>query len=202
MVLLVLASAVLLAACGGSDDGGAVGAGDGTSTTGATDHNAADVSFAQGMIPHHQQAIEMADLAAERASSAQVKDLAERIRSAQQPEIDTLAEWLDAWGEKTGSMDGMDDMQGMEGMEGMEGDSGMGMMDDASMQKLEAASGTEFDSMFLTDMIEHHKGAIEMAKTEIQDGAYQPAKDMAQGIVDSQSKEITEMEGLLSSSSK
>src|SRR5690606_18534168 len=72
-------------------------------------HNDQDVSFAQDMIPHHQQAIQMSRMAAGQASSAEVKDLAARIENAQDPEIETMSGWLDSWGEDVPvSMPGMD----------------------------------------------------------------------------------------------
>jgi uncharacterized protein (DUF305 family) len=64
------------------------------------DHNAADVSFSKEMIQHHRQAVEMAGLAADHASSAQVKSLATKIKGAQAPEIKTMSGWLTSWGEQ------------------------------------------------------------------------------------------------------
>ena len=85
---VVTASLFILAACGNDDDTGT-----------AASHNEADVTFAQEMIPHHQQAIEMADLAESRAESQEVKDLATDIEAAQGPEIETMTGWLESWGE-------------------------------------------------------------------------------------------------------
>ncbi len=153
----------------------------------AKDHNAQDVTFAQEMIPHHAQAVEMSDLAPAQAESPAVKDLAVRIKAAQGPEIEKMKGWLSSWGEKTSA----DDMAGMAGMEGM------GMMTDAQMKELKAATGPEFDKMFLTMMIGHHEGAVTMARAELDKGMHQPAKQLAQAITDSQQKEIAEMKGLL-----
>ncbi|MFF7278387.1 DUF305 domain-containing protein [Streptomyces griseorubiginosus] len=171
-----------LAACGG---GGDSGSDSGT----AASHNAQDVSFAQGMIPHHRQAVEMAELAAGRASSSEVKDLATRVEKAQGPEITTMTGWLKSWDEKVPeAMSGMDHSA----------HSGMaGMMDDADMGKLEKASGKDFDSMFLTMMVEHHEGAVEMATTEKAKGEYKDATDMAGDIITAQNAEISEMKKLL-----
>ncbi|HEY8979576.1 MAG TPA: DUF305 domain-containing protein [Streptomyces sp.] len=204
-IAVAAVAALLLTACGGSGDdkagdeansaaspsasaaqGGSKGASDGA-------HNAQDVTFAQGMIPHHRQAVEMAALAADRASSAQVKTLAERIQKAQDPEIETMSGWLKAWGEKV--PDGKTGHAGMEEMSGMDGMDGM--MSDADMKKLEKASGAEFDTQFMTMMIEHHEGAIEMAKTEKAKGSYAPALTLSDAIVTAQQAEITEMNGLL-----
>ncbi|MGW0576566.1 DUF305 domain-containing protein [Streptomyces sp. NPDC002920] len=156
----------------------------------ASDHNAQDVSFAQGMIPHHRQAVEMADLAADRASSAEVKDLAARIEKAQDPEIAKMTGWLKSWDEKATSTGG--------GMEGMD-HSGMSSDMSADMGKLEKASGEAFDSEFLTMMIEHHEGAVTMAGTERDKGEDKAAKAMADDIVTGQSAEIAEMRKLLGS---
>ncbi|MFJ9098697.1 DUF305 domain-containing protein [Streptomyces sp. NPDC102405] len=190
---LTVSAVFALAACGGGDDSGSAASSPSVSAeTSAGAHNAQDVSFAQGMIPHHQQAVEMAELADGRAASAQVKDLAARVEKAQGPEISTMSGWLKAWDEKVPeSMPGMDH-SGMEGMEGM-----AGMMDSADMDKLKKASGKEFDSMFLTMMVEHHKGAVEMATTEKAKGEYKDATAMAGDIVTSQNAEISEMKKLL-----
>ncbi|MEU5597584.1 DUF305 domain-containing protein [Streptomyces sp. NPDC020298] len=201
-------AALVLAACGNdSDTTGSDQQGHGSTsssagaTAGAGAHNAQDVSFAQGMIPHHQQALEMARLAADRASSAKVKDLAARIEKAQDPEIRTMSGWLKSWDEKVptsgssmGSMPGMDP-SAHAGMAGM-----AGMMDDKDMEKLEKASGTGFDTMFLTMMVKHHQGAVEMATTEKTKGRYGAATAMADDIVTGQTAEITEMNKLLGKS--
>ncbi|MFH9612919.1 DUF305 domain-containing protein [Streptomyces pratensis] len=189
------AAAVVLAACGGNDDSTTSGH-DGHTTKSPSasasasqgQHNAADVTFAQGMIPHHRQAVEMADLASTRAQSTQVKTLAEDIKKAQDPEIKTLSGWLTSWGEEVPAEDAMD--------HSMHGDSG-GMMTMEDMDKLEKSSGKAFDTAFLEMMIKHHEGAVTMAKSEQTDGAYGPAKKMADAIVTSQTAEITQMNTLL-----
>lgn len=188
--LISIATVALLAlvgaACSSDDDSGSSATTEGTS--GAV-HNDADVAFAQGMIPHHRQAVEMAQMAAARAESDAVLDLAARIEAAQAPEIEELTGWLESWGEQvpTGS-----DM----GMPG-HGDSGMGMMSPDDMNALEGAMGADFDQMFLEMMIVHHEGAIEMAETQIADGEYPDAIALAQRIVDAQQGEIDEMNSIL-----
>jgi uncharacterized protein (DUF305 family) len=72
-----------------------------------------------------------------------------------------------------------------------------GMMSDEDMTALEKATGAEFDQMFLTMMIEHHEGAIEMARTEQADGEYADAKALAEDIETAQTEEIQTMQGLL-----
>ncbi|WP_329218233.1 DUF305 domain-containing protein [Streptomyces sp. NBC_01485] len=183
-------AALALTACG-NDDGhhstssSAAASADAT----AAAHNAQDVSFAQGMIPHHRQALEMAKLAADRASSAQVKDLASRVEKAQDPEIRTMSGWLTSWGEEP-----------MPGMDHSGGSAMPGMMGGSDMGELEKASGTDFDTMFLTMMIEHHQGAVAMATTEKTKGEYGPALSMADDIVTAQTTEITDMNKLLGKS--
>lgn len=198
----LLFAGALLAACGGDDDPSSTPGDDASSATedsedsdGAEgDFNDADVTFVEGMIPHHQQALEMTDLAETNAESDEVKDLAMQIAEAQRPEIETMQGWLEEWG---GESNG--DMGDMEG----EGDSDMemggGMMSEDEMAELEAAEGAEFDEMFLTMMIEHHEGAVEMAETEIDEGQSSDAITLAEEIVESQEAEIEEMNGLLES---
>ncbi|MFI9167908.1 DUF305 domain-containing protein [Streptomyces lincolnensis] len=195
---VAVTAALLLAACGNDGDSSHEG-GHGSSSSSpspsasaaAGAHNAQDVSFAQGMIPHHRQALEMAKLATGRASSDKVKDLAARIEKAQDPEIKTMSGWLTSWDEEVpaGSMPGMDHSGGHSGMPGM--------MTDKDMADLEKASGQGFDSMFLTMMIEHHEGAVDMAGTEKKSGRYAPATAMADDIITAQTAEITEMNKLL-----
>jgi uncharacterized protein (DUF305 family) len=158
--------------------GGAVAAG----------NNSDDVAFAQGMIPHHAQAVEMAKLVTARSTDAKVLDLAGRIQGAQDPEIQQLTAMLTRWGATPpASMPGMDhgSMSG-----------GTGMMTGDEMKHLEQVKGAEFDRMWTAMMIEHHQGAVEMAKTELAKGTSTEAKALAQKIVDAQQAEITEMRAL------
>ncbi|AZS69818.1 DUF305 domain-containing protein [Streptomyces lydicus] len=192
------AAALVLAACGGNGDTGTADTSPGTTTSPsvpAGEHNQADVTFAQGMIPHHRQAIAMANMAETRASSSDVRTLAAKIKKAQNPEIHTMSAWLRAWGEKV--------PQGMDGMDGMDhGDASSmpGMMKNEQMDDMRGASGKAFDTMFLTMMIEHHEGAVVMAETEKKQGAYGPAKDLADDIITAQTAEITQMRKMLGTS--
>ncbi|MCY0944529.1 DUF305 domain-containing protein [Streptomyces antarcticus] len=187
------AAALVLAACGSNDSTNTAGATAATTTAPASmeanQHNQADVTFAQGMIPHHRQAIVMSDMVESHGASREVKELAERIKKAQKPEIDTMTGWLKAWGEKVPTGFGMghgDDDSGMPGM-----------MGDRDVNRLGNAKGNAFDTMFLTMMIEHHEGAIDMAKTEKEQGAYGPAKALADSIITSQTAEIAQMRTML-----
>ncbi|GAB2930369.1 DUF305 domain-containing protein [Streptomyces mayteni] len=206
-----LLAATVLVACGGdsdSDHSGGQGQGGSQSPSSEADPadpaeaewNDADVAFAQGMIPHHRQAVEMAGLAATRAESPEVGALAERIEAAQAPEIATLTEWLTAWGEDVPAEDESEegdhsehDMSGMEEMPGM--------MAAEDLATLEGSEGPEFDAAFLRMMIEHHEGAVAMAETETADGAYPPALDLAAEIIAAQSEEIGQMNDLIDAAS-
>lgn len=206
LVSAVAAGGLLLAACGGSDmegmDHGSGSSASAASTRAAGDNpapgtfNDADVMFAQMMIPHHEQALEMAQLADGRASDAEIKTLVADIEKAQDPEIQTMKSWLKAWGKPASaeeSMPGMDHGSG-----GMDHGSGMaGMMSDEDMKKLEAAKGTEFDRMFAEMMIDHHEGAIVMAKDEQKNGRNATAKKLAADVVKIQTAEVEKLEKAL-----
>ncbi|MEU5716070.1 DUF305 domain-containing protein [Streptomyces sp. NPDC020403] len=195
-------AALVLAACGGEDDHDMGSMGDSGSSPSASasapasaeagGHNAADVSFAKEMIQHHRQAVEMAELADTRAASDATRQLASKIKAAQDPEIRTMSGWLTAWGEEVPA-----DMSGM----GHDMASAMpGMMSGEDMRQLGEAKGAEFDTMFAEMMIEHHEGAVEMARTEKADGAYGPAKKLADAVIKTQTAEIDEMKKMLGTS--
>jgi len=163
--------------------------------------NQADVKFVRAMIPHHRQAIEMAQLAEKRAADPQVEKLAEQIEAAQGPEIKTMRNWLKSWEQPTktnhggsGSMDhgGSGSMDHGGSVGGM-----AGMMAAGDMQQLRTAEGAAFDEAFLTMMIEHHKGAIDMASTEEQQGRNREAVTLAERIQQDQAAEIELMANLL-----
>ncbi|MFF3850573.1 DUF305 domain-containing protein [Streptomyces sp. NPDC002328] len=188
------AASVVLAACGSGDDTSAGHNGHSPSASASSSapvsqgkHNAADVAFAKGMIPHHRQAVEMADLAPGRAESAEVKKLADEIKKAQDPEIETLSGWLTTWGEQVPAEGAMD--HSAHGT--------AGMMTAEEMDKLKASSGKAFDTAFMEMMIKHHEGAVAMAKTEKADGSFPEAQTMADAIITSQTAEITRMSDLL-----
>lgn len=158
-------------------------------TPAAGPHNTADVTFATDMIPHHAQALEMAKLALAKAANPQVKQLAQAIEGAQTPEISTMAGWLKGWKQPVPdtSMGGMD----------MGGMSMPGMMSSADMAKLKAATGARFDRLWLTQMIAHHRGAVTMARTELNAGQNSDAKALARSIITGQTSEIATMTKLL-----
>ena len=158
-----------------------------TSRSMSATFNQADVAFATDMITHHRQAVEMAEMAGSRASAPEVKMLAAQIAAAQGPEIDLMSGWLESWGAPV-----PEEMSGMD----MSG-SMPGMMSLADMDALKAASGTTFDRQFLTMMIAHHQGALQMANTEIGQGSNPDAVALAQKVTSAQTAEIATMKDML-----
>lgn len=151
--------------------------------------NDADIEFAQGMIAHHEQAVEMAEIALDpnRQAGAEVIDLATRIQAAQEPEIEQMTAWLTAAGESiTMDMSEGHDMSSMEGM-----------MTAEQMDALAVATGTEFDTMWLEMMIAHHEGAISQSQTVKANGSNPDVLDLADQIIAAQQGEIAEMQALL-----
>ena len=194
---VLVAATTTLTACvninTGSDEPAA-----GDSATTSSEHNEADVDFATDMIPHHVQALRMADMAEARADSAELRSLAADIEDAQGPEIELMAGWLESWGEEVPDTDaghmGMDH----DNMGGLDGDM-PGMMSDEQLDALGEASGSPFDAMWLRMMIEHHEGAIEMARTEQDEGQNRDAIALAEDIEAAQTAEIATMEDMLGS---
>lgn len=156
--------------------------------------NNADVMFVGMMIPHHEEAVEMADMLLEKDGvDSEVVELAEAIKAAQVPEIELMQSWLDAW-----------DSMPAEGMGGMDhgGDSGMGSMmgmSEEDMQALEEAPGPEAGDLFLELMIVHHEGAIVMAQDVLDDGRHPDVLDLATQIMSDQAAEIELMRSMLDS---
>lgn len=185
LAMSALAVSLTLTACAGGTNTGMEGMHhESSAAPTAAQFNDPDVAFAMTMIPHHEQAIEMADMLLEKNGiDERVVSLAEDIKAAQGPEIETMTEWLEAWGHP------------YEGMEGM--NHGDGMMTEADMDALAAAEGTEAGRLFLEQMIEHHDGAITMAEQEVSTGENPDAIDLAKRIVQSQSAEIAHMQQIL-----
>ena len=151
----------------------------GVTTT--SDFSAADLHFAQMMIPHHQQAIEMSDLAMKNSQNPQILDLAKKIKGAQGPEIDQMKSWLTQSGLDANAPHSM--MMG-------------GMLSDSEMESLKKVQGVTFDKLFLSGMISHHEGAIAMAQM-IDESENSEVKALAQSIISSQTAEIAAMKSLL-----
>jgi uncharacterized protein (DUF305 family) len=162
--------------------------------------NGADVAFATAMIPHHAQALTMVDLTHGRDLSPEVEELTEQIRAAQAPEIERMVDWLTAWDKPVPAT--MRDHAHAEsgdtgGEDTRDGQDMPGMMSEEDMSRLESASDQKFEDRWLEMMIEHHKGAIEMAEEEQADGIYRPATKLAGSIIASQRAEIDRMHALL-----
>lgn len=207
---------VITAGCSNSGDAGSEQSTGHTASPSATaaatttapsgeQHNDADVMFAQHMIPHHQQAVEMSDmLLSKQGIDPRVIELANQIKAAQGPEIQQMQGWLTQWGNPQmpmpSGMPGHGDMPTTSGMPSMSGTPSMsGMMSEQDMAALQNAQGVEASKLFLTQMTAHHEGAITMAQTEIKDGQYPAAVELARAIVAAQQKEIDTMKGILAS---
>ncbi|RIQ23210.1 DUF305 domain-containing protein [Jiangella rhizosphaerae] len=162
---------VVLAGCGSSDDG--------------DDFSPADVEFARQMIPHHAQAVEMAGMLPPDGVSPELVELAAAVEDAQQPEIDRMTAMLDRWGYVPPPL------------EGGHAHEMAGMLTDDDLAALDAATGAQFERMWLTMMIEHHEGAIAMARAQLDDGIDPEARELAEQIVDTQEEEIARMERML-----
>jgi len=150
-------------------------------------YNADDVAFATNMIPHHQQAVDLSAMVPDRSTNAGLVTLADQISAAQQPEINVMNVFLVQWNENP------DTNSGHAG----HGSTTQGMVDAATMTKLESLSSEEFDELWLASMISHHQGAIEMAKAEIANGDNVDAKTLANNIVTTQEAEIGQMKQML-----
>ena len=133
------------------------------------------------MIPHHEQAVDMAELAQEHATDAEVVDLAAQIAAAQQPEIDEMTGLLEEWGEPVA-------------MEGHEGMSMGGMATEEQMTELGAAHGADFDKLFVELMIVHHEGAVTMAEEHHAEGQNADAAAIADAVIETQTAEIATLQ--------
>lgn len=163
-----------------------------TATSQSSTGNAAEITFAQLMIPHHEQAVEMADIALQRSDSPQVKALATQIKNAQAPEIAQMQGWLTEWGAPTSMPSSTADSGDMAGMD-MGGMSSDGMMTTEQMSSLESASGNSFNKMWLEMMISHHEGAIQMAQDVKAQATNPQVISLADSIIKSQTAEIATM---------
>ncbi|MEO3978283.1 DUF305 domain-containing protein [Streptomyces sp. CAU 1734] len=203
----VTAAGLLLAACGGGGgmsgmdhgDGGKKSAAPSSSAAPAGENpapgafNDADVMFAQMMIPHHEQALEMSALADGRAKDPEVVKLAAEIAGAQDPEIRKMTSWLGAWGKPVSA----GDAHAGHGSEGSGKPAMAGMMTEKDMAELRSAEGVEFDRAFARLMVAHHKGAVEMAEEERKNGRNATARKLADEVIANQSAEIAAFEKIL-----
>jgi uncharacterized protein (DUF305 family) len=158
--------------------------------------NDADVAFATDMIQHHAQALSMVDLTMGRDLSPEVTALAEEIREAQAPEIETMVGWLQEWDQPVPET-GRDHTNAHDGEHGEMPDDMPGMMSPEQMTALEEASDGEFEPLWLSMMIEHHQGAVEMAEEVLDRGEHEPTAALADEVIAAQEAEIETMEELL-----
>jgi uncharacterized protein (DUF305 family) len=157
-----------------------------TTSSDQSDHNASDITFAHSMIPHHEQAVDMAQMVPTQTENKQIVDLANKIIAAQVPEIAAfrarLMEWQDAQGHDPAG----------------HGSAPMaGMVDQATVDKLRTLTGAEFDRLWLTSMIAHHQGAIAMAQDEVAHGKNPDVIYLAKSIITGQQAEIDQMKQML-----
>jgi uncharacterized protein (DUF305 family) len=149
----------------------------------SSDHGNPEATFAQMMIPHHEQAMVMSDLALSNNAGPQVSALAIKIQSAQGPEIAQMRAMLDRFGQEEVHSHGDHDMPGM--------------LTEAQLDQLGMAKGSTFDSLFLAGMIEHHEGAIVMAEEVLGQTDDPEVRELAEQIIEAQRIEIEEMRSLL-----
>lgn len=184
---LSLTALLALAGCAAPASGGPMDGmdhGTSSSSTASVDANDADIMFARMMKEHHAQAIEMSDILLRKEGvDERVVSLAERIMTAQTPEIQTMDRWLEQWGADTSDAGGMDH--------------GDGMMSADDLTALEEADGADAGRLFLEQMIRHHEGAVAMAQDQVDNGKNENAVALAETIIDAQTTEIAEMRDLL-----
>ena len=175
-----------LAACSASDTTSAAPSGASSTTASSSTSDpgrAGDVMFAQMMIPHHQQAVQMADMALAKAgASDDVRSLATEIKAAQDPEIQTMKGWLQEWGAPVSTAP-MDHGSG-------------GMMTSQEMDRLMAAEGEDFNKLWLELMTKHHEGAVRMAQDVLGTTKDPEVKALAQAVVKAQTAEIERMKSM------
>jgi uncharacterized protein (DUF305 family) len=190
--LAALAAAAVLGSCGGpsASHQHAEHTGAGPTHTAPANHNAADAAFAQNMIPHHQQAVDMSAMVPTRTVSEDMLVIAKDISRDQQAEIWGLQGLLREWGEPVAPDNGGHADHGGMAMQGM--------VDPATLDQLKSLEGAEFDTLWMRSMISHHQGAITMAQEEIAHGESHDAIEMAKRIINAQQREIAYMTHLLS----
>lgn len=201
--LVAIATGFTIAACStavDSNQGGQVGPGipETPVITGEpASYNAEDVSFATNMITHHKQAIELSELVPERTTNPELAALASQIAAVQQPEINIMNVFLVQWKENPEAGAGPSEEDHSD-----HGSAMPGMVDDATITKLESLRGKEFDTLWLQSMISHHRGAVDMANAEIANGANIDAVAMAKTIAATQESEIEQMQQMLEGSQR
>ena len=194
LVGAALATVVAVGGCGGGDNSspGTAVAADSSAVpaTPPAAFNDADVLFTQMMVPHHRDAVAMAELAVTRSRNPDLLRLAEQILAVQKPQIDTMVGWLQALEQPTAA-------PGSDADHGPGEHAVPGTMTFGAMVRLREASGELFDRRFLVGMIAHHRGAIATARTETAQGGGAEAKALAQKMVAGQRAEVDTMRKML-----
>jgi uncharacterized protein (DUF305 family) len=181
-VVAAVLTAVTLSSCGGTPR-----AADTSPSTPSAVHNGDDVVFAQRMIPHHQQAVDMAAMVPSHTANPTLRVVAFHISTDQRAEISMLTDLLKRWDAPTAAPSLAPGAMSMEGM-----------VNDATMKRLPTLSGAEFDNLWITAMIGHHQGAVTMAQAELAHGESPDAQKMARLIITAQQREISYMSNLIS----
>jgi uncharacterized protein (DUF305 family) len=192
VIAALAAGVIIVASCGGPSTPARTGPTGASPTpdSKSAEHNAADVAFAEDMIPHHRQAVDMTAWVPSRSTNPDLLVIATHISEGQQAEILTMKGLLSRWGvqQAPAQQSAMDHM----------GMPVAGMVDDATLNKIQSLSGPAFDALWMTSMISHHHGAIAMAQNEIGQGRSPDAIKLAKIIIDAQQREIAQMDHLLS----
>ncbi|MFM6968134.1 MAG: DUF305 domain-containing protein [Microbacteriaceae bacterium] len=183
----ILAASILATSLALGLSGCVINIGDTTSDHGmmgnsSSEFGTKDIMFAQMMIPHHEQAVELAGIAETNTTNPAIRDLASRIKNAQQPEIDQMKKWI---ADANAGMDMSHDM------------AMPGIVADEDMAAIRSAHDADFDTLFLTHMIAHHEGAIDMVNNMIANSQNAGVKALGQSIIKAQTAEIEEMKSLL-----
>jgi uncharacterized protein (DUF305 family) len=185
-----VAATIAFAGCSADDSMSDIGHGSSSPTASSSattvgEFNDVDVIFAQMMIPHHEQAVDMSDTVLSKSNiNPEVESLAKQIKAAQEPEIDMMNPWLETWGR-------------IQMPEDSHHSSSDGTMTEEQMQELDEANGPDGQRLFLEGMIRHHQGAIKMAQAEIASGKNPDAITLAKNIAESQQAEVDTMTELL-----
>ncbi len=181
VAVAVLLAAAVTAACGGAD---APGPNTAAGSTAAPVFVQADVDFVVHLSQHHSQALYMAELAASRARSDAVKRVAADIAATYAPDIDTLAGWIQSWGQAGAEMPA----HGIEGEE-----TGPGMLPERAVGRLESVRGQAFDREFRLLMTRHHRGGLQLVADQLQDGINADARALAQRLRAEKTDQLTQL---------
>ena len=189
-VVVALLATVALAGCGSADPSTARAVVTSSTAAAPDSFGAADILFVQMMIPHHQDAVTMAELARTRSQNPGIRGVAEQISSIQQPQIDTMISWVQAVGRPTAPPD-------FNTGHGVGEHAVPGTMTFTDLVRLRESSGARFDRKFLTVMIRHHRGTLRAAKAELAEVSSPEVKAIGQDMVAKQKAELKTLRQIL-----